>query len=199
MRRTGRRGETLRVHQAIIITTVLALAGCGDPLAEVDRLSDVDVVEETPTQEIVADANDAPPQGILATLFGRGRAAPKDAGTETARESDEAVAEATDAPQASGPADASVDAEEPMPEPEAPGADTVAEVAPEPEVKAESAKAEPRRGGFLGLFRRADKADPVPAKADAQVDADTAPGAVEKVAKLAGEISQNYPKTLATR
>jgi DNA-binding transcriptional LysR family regulator len=33
----------------------------------------------------------------------------------------------------------------------------------------------------------------------ARFDADTAPGAVEKVAKLAGEISQNYPKTLATR
>lgn len=32
----------------------------------------------------------------------------------------------------------------------------------------------------------------------ARYDADTAPGAVEKVAKLAGEIAQNYPKTLDT-
>lgn len=124
-------------HPLGIAVLLLALAGCSDPLDRVDRLSEVPLDETAEERGVTADADDAPPTGILAALFGRARPEPAAAESEDAREASEAVIEATgdDATR-----------------PDRPTADLPEEVAPTAPV------AEAPRRGLFGLFRRAPAA-----------------------------------------
>lgn len=184
---TGVRNYNVKRSFALLCAC-LALAACGDPLRNVDRLSSVELAEDTPVAQVRSDPAEAAPRGLFSGLFGsKPAAAPEPAMAET----DAAVAVALEqaAPLVQT---AETEAEAPAPRrglfgflrksdtPEAAGVQTAslessaaaaasvpmeaALAAPEPQKLAEvtesapAAEARPRRGLF-GLLSGARAAD----------------------------------------
>ncbi|WP_377508473.1 hypothetical protein [Octadecabacter sp. R77987] len=145
------------IKQGILLAACMGLVACGDPLRDVDRLSDVAVADRT-----AASVSESPADAAQAArspgLFGRllGRAAPdEDAAVTAALES----AQAASAPATE---DAGIAGE--------PVADDDPAAVPAGEAAADPAEPPARRGLFGGLFggRRAAAEPATPTGPDAQ-------------------------------
>ncbi len=91
------------------------LAGCGDPLAEVDKLSDVELAEDAPQADLVAPPSESETPvakpGLFQGIFG-GKPAERGAASEAGAPGERSPDVALPAPQAPPSAPAPVEAEE---------------------------------------------------------------------------------------
>lgn len=150
---------------------LLLLAGCGDPLRDVDRLSSVEVAPEPAQVEIAAASEKQPPEGgMFAGLFGKRKAEQKtpDPSEAVNAPTDQTIVEAVPAPDASvvsAPKETS-DAVDDLAKSE----QSTATAEPVAEVK------EPvvRQAGLFGLFRRANPPADVKVVAKPQAEPDPA-------------------------
>ena len=141
--------------------TLLLLAGCGDPLRDVDRLSSVEVAESPEQVEIAAAAEKQPPEGgIFSGLFAR-RSEVKEAEAAVSETAEIATTPQTEADNATTDA-VETEAAESVP----------TEAAPSNEPEAATV----RTAGLFGLFRRPSPPEPaVQPETKQDVAATTAP------------------------
>jgi hypothetical protein len=60
------------VHNSVILFSMLSLAACGDPLADFERIENIELVEDTPEVSVLPDPEDVTPRiGVLSRLLQR--------------------------------------------------------------------------------------------------------------------------------
>jgi hypothetical protein len=171
------------VRNSLIFAVLVSLAACGDPLADFERIEDVELADEATTAQALPDANDvAPTEGLFARIFN----------TEPAQaplpevQDDAAAAIAADVAESAGDAPSDIAAVD---------------------VVVPSAEDDTQVGGLRGWLKRAAAAEPVAAEiqepSTGVETADTAADDLVEPAKRSGLLAgllvdKDGPETVRT-